>query len=114
MAFLILSLMNFFKNTYLDTVAHCASEGISFIPMVTEAHSGAWGPTASKVWLKLGKALSLATGETTALETLRVRQNLGLALHRETARAIYRRFPDNFEGSGKEAAKNLLSSMNLC
>ena len=70
------------KNTYLDTATHCASEGISFVPMVVEAHSGAWGPMASKVWLKLGKAISTLSGESTALEALRARQNLGLTLQR--------------------------------
>ena len=92
------------KNTYLDTAAHCSSEGITFIPMVVEAHSGAWGPAATKVWLKLGKAISLVSGESTAVESLRVRQNLGLTLHRETARAILRRSPTPVEiGSGESA-----------
>ena len=81
------------KNSFLDTAAHCASEGIAFVPMVVEAHSGAWGPAAAKVWLKLGKATSLVSGESTAVEALRARQNLGLTLHRETARAILRRSP---------------------
>ena len=43
------------KNSFMDTAAHCASEGLTFIPMVVEAHSGAWGPMANKVWLKIGK-----------------------------------------------------------
>ena len=81
------------KNTYLDTATHCASEGITFIPMVVEAHSGAWGPMATKVWLRMGKSISMLSGESVALETLRARQNLGLTLHRETARAILRRSP---------------------
>ena len=63
------------------------------MPMVVEAHSGAWGPAAAKVWLRLGKAISLVSGESTAVEVLRARQNLGLTLQRETARAILRRSP---------------------
>ena len=35
-----------FKNLFMDTASLCASEGISFVPMVVEAHSGAWGPSA--------------------------------------------------------------------
>ena len=81
------------KDGYKDTAAQCAREGITFVPMVVEAHSGAWGPRASKVWLRLGKALSILSGESAALEGLRVRQNLGLALHKATARAILRRSP---------------------
>ena len=78
--------------------------------MVMEAHSGAWGPTASKVWLKLGKAISLVSGDSTAVESLRVQQNLGLTLHRETARAILRRSPVPFETEGGERAQALLLS----
>ena len=98
------------KNTYLDTAAHCSSEGINFIPMVVEAHSGAWGPAATKVWLKLGKAISLVSGESTAVESLRVRQNLGLTLHRETARAILRRSPTPVEIGRGESAQVLLQN----
>ena len=96
------------KNDFLDTAKHCASEGISFVPMVIEAHSGAWGPAAAKVWLKLGKAISLLSGESTAVEALRARQNLGLTLHRETARAILRRSPVHVETEDREAAQALL------
>ena len=100
------------KNTYLDTATHCASEGISFVPMVVEAHSGAWGPMANKVWLKLGKAISTLSGESTALEALRARQNLGLTLQRETARAILRRSPATAESADRNSARDLLSSEN--
>ena len=99
-----------FKNSYLDTATHCASEGVKFIPMVVEAHSGAWGPNASKVWLRLGKAISIISGESTALEALRAKQNLGLILHRETARAILRRSPAIVDSSPRNAARDLLYS----
>ena len=97
------------KDAFRDTAAHCASEGISFIPMVAEAHSGAWGPRATKVWVRLGKALSMLSGESAALEALRVRQTLGLSLHRETARAILRRSPAYIITADREAADALLS-----
>ena len=96
------------KDSFKDTAAHCASEGITFIPMVAEAHSGAWGPRANKVWIRLGKALSMLSGESAALEALRVRQNLGLSLHWETARAILRRLPAYIIPADREAADTLL------
>ena len=102
--------MSMLKNSFLDTATHCASEGIAFIPMVVEAHSGSWGPAASKVWLKLGKAISLISGESTAVEALRVRQNLGLTLYCETARAILRRSPVPIESESGEVAQALLYS----
>ena len=51
------------------------------------------GSKGYQVWLRMGKAISMLSGESVALETLRARQNLGLTLHRETARAILRRSP---------------------
>ena len=76
--------------------------------MVVEAHSGAWGPTATKVWLKLSKAVSLVSGESIAVEALRARQNLGLTLHRETARAILRRTLIEHQTQDRDTAKTLL------
>ena len=76
--------------------------------MVVEAHSGAWGKKATRVWLKLGKAISLMSGESTAVEALRALQNLGLTLHRETARAILRRSPDRDRTGVADAARALL------
>ena len=98
------------KNAFKNTAAHCASEGITFIPMVAEAHSGAWGPSATKVWIRLGKALSVLSGESTAVEALRVRQNFGLSLHKETARAILRRSPAYTISADRETAEALLFS----
>ena len=80
--------------------------------MVLEAHSGAWGPAATKVWLRLGKAISLVSGESAAVEALRARQNLGLTLHRETARAIIRRSPVCFASESRNKAQSLLYEVN--
>ena len=88
----------------------CANEGIAFLPLVLEAHLGAWGPTATKVLLRLGKSISMVSGESTALEALRARQNLGLVLQRETARAILRRSPVLAMTDDQDSAYNLLSS----
>ena len=101
------------KNDYKGTAAHCASEGITFVPMVTEAHSGAWGPSAAKVWVRLGKALSILSGESAAQEALRIRQNLGLVLHKATARAILRRSPAHTVTVDRGAAKALLPDNQL-
>ena len=95
------------KMSYLDTATHCASEGIAFVPMVAEAHSGAWGPIATKIWLKLGRSISILSGESTSVEALRAKQNLGLTLHRETARAILHRSPVMAETENIFAAEPL-------
>ena len=82
------------------------------MPMIAEAHSGAWGPAATKIWFKLCKAISLVSGESAATEALRARQNLGLTIHRETARAILRRSPVSFDSNCRDAANALLCSEN--
>ena len=92
----------------MDTAEQCVKEDITFMPMVIEAHSGAWGPAATKVWMRLGRAISLVSGESTAVEMLRLRQNLGLTLHRENARAILRRSPVHNVSQDREAARSLL------
>ena len=99
-----------YKKTFLDTAEPCASEGIAFLPLVMEAHSGAWGPTATKILLRLGKNIAMVSGESTSLEALRARQNLGLVLQRETARAVLRRSPVLAMTDDQDSAYNLLSS----
>ena len=97
----------------MDTADQCANEGITFLPMIAEAHSGAWGPTAKRVWLKLGKAISLVSGESGALEALRAKQNLGLVLHKENARSILRRSPCVYKDTGdRVSAQTLLTTID--
>merc|ERR1712215_205236 len=81
-----------YKNNYLNTAELCARNAITFVPMVIEAHSGGGGPTATKVWSRMGRAIALISGEYSAVEALRIGQNLGLDHHRENARAMLRRF----------------------
>ena len=88
----------------------CENEGIAFILLVMEAHSGACGLMATKILLRLGKNISMVSEETTTLEALRARQNLGLVLQRETARAVLRRSPVLALTDDQDSAYNLLSS----
>ena len=99
-----------FRNTYLDTAKQCREEGIDFVLMVMEAHSGAWGRSASKVLLKRGKCISLVSGELSSTEAFRIKQRLRLILHRETARAILRRYPVANVSDEQFHAYDILSS----
>ena len=83
-----------YKETFLDTKAHCLSEGITFIPMIVDACGGGWGPQACRVWTELAKTTALATGELPSTEAMRVLQSLSLILRRENARAVLRRSPE--------------------
>jgi hypothetical protein len=83
------------KRSHLDTAASCQAEGLTFIPVVCEADGGGWGPAAQKTWNELAKHKSALTGEDVSKVAVRLLQSLGLVLHRENARAIIRRFPNN-------------------
>ena len=41
------------KRNYLQTADALRDQGTQFIPMIVEAHSGSWGPSAQKFWRKL-------------------------------------------------------------
>jgi len=82
------------KCSYKDTKQQCSEQGFSFTPLVVEATGGRWGPQARKVWSELAKATALASGElmTENLCGVHLQQRLGLALQKENARALLRRF----------------------
>ena len=41
------------KRTHLQTEQHCKAEGLQFVPLVAEASSRGWGPTAASTWRQL-------------------------------------------------------------
>ena len=80
-----------FKCSHNQTELDCQSAGISFIPMVVEADSGCWGPSAARVFSELAKRKACVSGEFRNTTLMHLYQNLGISLHRENARAILRR-----------------------
>jgi len=80
-----------FKRTHLDTERLCSTEGLGFTPMVVEAVGGSWGPAAQGIFAELAKAKSQISGEPAEVLLGHLVQNLGVALHRENARAVLRR-----------------------
>ena len=82
----------------------CEAQGFKFTPMVVEAHSGAWSPTARKAFeFFTQKAASMASSLVSPeILPLRFAQRMSIALRRENARAILRRTaeaPDAVIGS---------------
>ena len=55
------------KRFFLDTERSCAAAGITFIPMVVEAHGGGWGKEARRALAVLAKRAADATGDDPAL-----------------------------------------------
>ncbi|CAL1165219.1 unnamed protein product, partial [Cladocopium goreaui] len=66
------------KCHHLDTLQACATEGLQFISILGEKRS-------------LSAAIAARTSESSSVELQRLLQALGIALHRENARAIMRR-----------------------
>lgn len=81
------------KREHLGTDRACRGQGFAFIPLVAEACSGGWGPTAVTAWGTLGRQVAARTGNAPAVEQQRRVEALSVALQRENARAVLRRLP---------------------
>ena len=79
------------KRAFLQTEAQCAEQGLSFTPMVMEAHGGSWGPAAKQALKVIAKELANVTGLSVSEATTTIAQRLSTTLHRANARAIVRR-----------------------
>ena len=79
------------KRQHLGTARSCADVGVTFIPMVVEAHGGGWGREARRAFAIVAKRVADATGEQAAIVADRHAQRLSISLHRENARAVLRR-----------------------
>ena len=69
----------------------CAQQGLCFVPMVIEAHAGAWGQSAKKVLASISRNAAASLKDSPDAVSLRIVQRLSIALHRENARAILKR-----------------------
>ena len=104
-----------FKRNHLDTARLCTEEGITFVPMVVEAHGGMWGPSARKIFSELAKTKSVYTGEHRDEILGQLYQHLDVVLQRENSRAILRRMrtlQHNID-SIAQAAATVLSEAGL-
>jgi hypothetical protein len=61
------------------------------LPVVVEAHSGTWGPTARAVWRFLAKAWAATSGHDMSYVCSDLAQRTSTTLQRENARAVLRR-----------------------
>jgi len=98
------------KRTHLNTADTCASQGLTFVPLVAEP-SGGWGPTGAKTLRRLAKAVELRTGAPAGSVRAQLFQQLAVSIRRSSARAILRRATDDetLEQSSLQAARDLLS-----
>ena len=79
------------KRSFKDTARVCEEQGFEFIPMILEAHAGAWSPVARRIIDLVAKGQTATWNEPGNTSSLRIAQRLSTALHRDYARAILRR-----------------------
>ena len=86
-----------FKISYVapgeteSTNALCRRQGLSFVPMVMEAHSGGWSKTARRVLDTIARHTATTHRRSPEEASLDFAQRLSCSLHRENARAVLRR-----------------------
>ena len=80
------------EGAHLDTAAQCHQQGLSFVPMVVEAH-GRVGAGCQGVWRFPARAKAAQTGQDESAVAQELAQRINITLHRENARAILRRVP---------------------
>ena len=78
------------KNQHLHTLSTCT--GFPIFASGCGSLLWGWGPTATKTWKELAAATAARSNESVAIETDRLLQSLAIALQRENARAVLRRF----------------------
>jgi hypothetical protein len=76
------------KCSFLDTAAHCRSEGVHFLPFIVEGAGGSFGPSARKVLSVFANSAAKLTGECPAQKAEQFSQRLSLILHETNARSI--------------------------
>ena len=87
------------KRQHQDTQRRCQAEGLTFLPLVVEAHGGGWGPEARKAFAILAKRVADTTGETVACVAAQHAQRLSVLLQRENSRAVLRRLQGRRQGA---------------
>jgi hypothetical protein len=89
------------KVAFQDTGARCAAEGLTFTPVVFEAHGGGFGAGTRRV-LDFVAAQQVAAGQWCPEGvSMRVAQRISTALHGANALAILRRMPWGQGGPGE-------------
>ena len=103
--------MQNYKRTYLDTEIAYRKEGITFIPLVSEADGGGWGPAGQAVWKELAKQKSIVSGEPDSITAGHLLQTLGIILNRENARVILHHSLNNYSENNQEFRALLAASV---
>ena len=78
------------KRAHLNTAATCATQGITFVPMVCET-SGAWAPEASAVLKQLARQAANRDARPASMHYRALLQRLAVKVRAANARAHLKR-----------------------
>ena len=67
---------------------NASEEGLAFAPVVIDACGGAWGTSASKIFVELAISKSVRIGESKDVVQTQLFQNLGVILYHENAQVV--------------------------
>ena len=97
------------KKAFLDTASQCSHVGITFCPLVIEAVGGGWSEALRSVvsWnaSESNRNSSVSHSDT----SFKIAQSISCALHRENARAILKRAPEQTVSHCSSLSLSLLS-----
>ena len=82
------------KRVFIDTASQCSRAGIHFCPLVIEAVGGGWSEALRSVvsWIASESNRNSSVGHSDT--SFKIAQRISCALHRENARAILKRAPE--------------------
>ena len=76
------------KRSYKETDSKCRAEGLTFTPVIFEAHGGGWGVEARRVLARIAAAQTSRGAWCAQGHSLRIAQRVSSSLHRDNARAV--------------------------
>ena len=82
------------KKVFLNTASECAQAGISFCPLVIEAVGGGWSDSLRSVVAWIASESNRCSPVRRSDASFKIVQRISCALHRENARAILKRAPE--------------------
>jgi len=86
------------KREDRNTEAQCTAEGFMLLPFIVEAHSGSFGADAKKLLRQMGQRFASSSGGNVGSKVSELAMRIQATLHRETARAVLRRWSHRLEG----------------
>ena len=97
------------KNSFLDTASQCTKAGITFCPLVLEAVGGGWSDALRSVvaWIASESKRSGPTDGSDA--SFKIAQRISCTLHRENARAILKRAPEQLGSHCRSLGMSVLA-----